>query len=177
MFRRQVYAPTIPEGVAEECLRVVASHNRRVSRTSLPNRSPSSTYAQLLRDVGLDFTFLLSTLISPDPDSPHDIPAINPNFDIAAPTPAPEYHIEPSPYPSFAPHDDHEAEWPLDAPKTTAPLSINPRLTRRPKLSDSESMQSPESSAPRPEFMRTPSRGGQEITNHLDDEGDDGSLR
>lgn len=31
MFRRQVYAPTIPEGVSDECMRVVASHNRKVS--------------------------------------------------------------------------------------------------------------------------------------------------
>ncbi len=30
MFRRQVYAPTIEEGVAEECIRVTASHNRKV---------------------------------------------------------------------------------------------------------------------------------------------------
>lgn len=32
MFRRQVYAPNIAEGVADECIRVTASHNRKVSR-------------------------------------------------------------------------------------------------------------------------------------------------
>jgi hypothetical protein len=36
MFRRQVYAPTIPEGVSDECMRVVASHNRKV-RLICPN--------------------------------------------------------------------------------------------------------------------------------------------
>ena len=40
MFRRQVYAPTIAEGVAEECMRVVASHNRKV-RTSLTGLIPA----------------------------------------------------------------------------------------------------------------------------------------
>lgn len=35
MFRRQVYAPTTEEGVADECLRVVASHNRKVSNLLL----------------------------------------------------------------------------------------------------------------------------------------------
>jgi hypothetical protein len=34
MFRRQVYAPNVANQVAEECIRVTASHNRKVS--SLP---------------------------------------------------------------------------------------------------------------------------------------------
>ncbi|WWC91120.1 uncharacterized protein L201_006061 [Kwoniella dendrophila CBS 6074] len=58
MFRRQVYAPNVEQTVADECIRVTASHNRK-----------------LLRDVGLDFTYLLSTLLQPDPSalSPHPI--------------------------------------------------------------------------------------------------------
>jgi len=31
MFRRQVYPPTIAPSVAEECIKVAASHNRKVS--------------------------------------------------------------------------------------------------------------------------------------------------
>ncbi|KAK6906113.1 hypothetical protein I203_100096 [Kwoniella mangroviensis CBS 8507] len=58
MFRRQVYAPNVEQNVVDECVRVTASHNRK-----------------LLRDVGLDFTYLLSTLLQPDPSasSPHPI--------------------------------------------------------------------------------------------------------
>lgn len=33
MFRRQVYAPNVSNQVAEECIRVTASHNRKVSTT------------------------------------------------------------------------------------------------------------------------------------------------
>nr|XP_018259262.1 exocyst complex component EXO84 [Kwoniella dejecticola CBS 10117]OBR81420.1 exocyst complex component EXO84 [Kwoniella dejecticola CBS 10117] len=53
MFRRQVYAPNVEQSVVDECLRVTASQNRK-----------------LLRDVGLDFTYLLSTLLQPDPSIP-----------------------------------------------------------------------------------------------------------
>ncbi|WWC73016.1 uncharacterized protein I206_106981 [Kwoniella pini CBS 10737] len=58
MFRRQVYAPNVDQSVVDECLRVTASHNRK-----------------LLRDVGLDFTYLLSTILQPDPSSslPHQL--------------------------------------------------------------------------------------------------------
>ncbi|KAL7421281.1 exocyst complex component exo84 [Cryptotrichosporon argae] len=81
LFRRQVYAPTIEAGVADECLRVAASHNRK-----------------LLRDVGLDFTFLLSSLLREDPSA--DPP---PSFQLPAQTPAPGYHIEPSPFVPYVP--------------------------------------------------------------------------
>ena len=30
LFRRQVYATTIEDGIADECIRVTASHNRKV---------------------------------------------------------------------------------------------------------------------------------------------------
>ncbi|WVQ84675.1 hypothetical protein IAT38_006830 [Cryptococcus sp. DSM 104549] len=68
LFRRQVYAPNVGRGVADECLHVTASHNRK-----------------LLRDVGLDFTYLLSTLLQPDPSasSPHPI------FSVSATSPLP----------------------------------------------------------------------------------------
>ncbi|BEJ15783.1 hypothetical protein CspHIS471_0503880 [Cutaneotrichosporon sp. HIS471] len=52
VFRRQVYAPAIDKRTVEECLRVTAGANRR-----------------LLRDVGLDFTFLIEALTAP-PDAP-----------------------------------------------------------------------------------------------------------
>lgn len=51
-FRRQVYAPAIEPRVVEECLRVTSSANRK-----------------LLRDVGLDFTFLINALTEPDPST------------------------------------------------------------------------------------------------------------
>ncbi|KAL1407578.1 exocyst complex component exo84 [Vanrija albida] len=50
VFRRQVYAPAIEQNVVDDCLRVTASANRK-----------------LLRDVGLDFTFLLNSLTERDP--------------------------------------------------------------------------------------------------------------
>ena len=34
LFRRQVYASTIGPGIAEECIKVTASHNRKVSTLS-----------------------------------------------------------------------------------------------------------------------------------------------
>ncbi|OCF35643.1 exocyst complex component EXO84 [Kwoniella heveanensis BCC8398] len=80
MFRRQVYAPNIEKGVADECIRVTASHNRK-----------------LLRDVGLDFTYVLSTLLQSDPTDSNPHPVLNNPSTIA--TPGPEYHLEPSPYP------------------------------------------------------------------------------
>ncbi|WVF65465.1 hypothetical protein IAT40_000193 [Kwoniella sp. CBS 6097] len=81
MFRRQVYAPNIEQGVADECIRVTASHNRK-----------------LLRDVGLDFTYLLSTLLQSDPDASNPHPVFNNPSTIA--TPGPGFHLEPSPYPT-----------------------------------------------------------------------------
>jgi hypothetical protein len=51
IFRRQVYAPTIDESVVSECLKVTMSANRK-----------------LLRDAGLDFTFLLNSVTSSDPE-------------------------------------------------------------------------------------------------------------
>ncbi|KAK4683859.1 exocyst complex component 8, partial [Tremellales sp. Uapishka_1] len=111
LFRRQVYAPSIEESVADECIRVAASHNRK-----------------LLRDVGLDFTFLLSTLLRPDPTSSTPLPIFQSNT-IAA-TPAPGYHIESSPYVPFVP--DTPAP-PIAG--TTQPLQITPRSPRHPTVS------------------------------------------
>ncbi|KAK8843984.1 hypothetical protein IAR55_006777 [Kwoniella newhampshirensis] len=85
LFRRQVYAPNIGQSTVDECIHVTASHNRK-----------------LLRDVGLDFTYLLSTLLQPDPKSSDPHPIFNNNIMMAS-TPAPGYHIEPSPYVSYVP--------------------------------------------------------------------------
>lgn len=52
-FRRQVYGKSVESQVIEDSLRVAAIHNRR-----------------LLRDSGLDLTFLLATLLQKDFDSP-----------------------------------------------------------------------------------------------------------
>ncbi|KAJ9091615.1 hypothetical protein QFC21_007155 [Naganishia friedmannii] len=52
-FRRQVYGPSEDPFVIRDSLQVVASDNRK-----------------LMREAGLDFTFLLSTLLQPDWDSP-----------------------------------------------------------------------------------------------------------
>ncbi|TXT09072.1 hypothetical protein VHUM_02546 [Vanrija humicola] len=52
VFRRQVYAPAIGQNVVDDCLRVTTSANRK-----------------LLRDVGLDFTFLLNSLTERDPEA------------------------------------------------------------------------------------------------------------
>ncbi|ODN73316.1 hypothetical protein L202_07862 [Cryptococcus amylolentus CBS 6039] len=48
LFRRQVDVPDVDQSVVDECLHVTASQNRK-----------------LLRDVGLDFTFLLISLLQP----------------------------------------------------------------------------------------------------------------
>jgi hypothetical protein len=53
-FRRQVYGPSEDPIVIRDSLTVVAFHNRK-----------------LMREVGLDFTFMMSTLLQPnfaDPD-------------------------------------------------------------------------------------------------------------
>ncbi|KAJ9099335.1 hypothetical protein QFC21_004216 [Naganishia friedmannii] len=52
-FRRQVYGPSEDPFVTRDSLQVVAFHNRK-----------------LMREAGLDFTFLLSTLLQPNWDSP-----------------------------------------------------------------------------------------------------------
>ncbi|WRT69149.1 uncharacterized protein IL334_006133 [Kwoniella shivajii] len=74
MFRRQVYAPNVEESVAEECIRVTASQNRK-----------------LLRDVGLDFTYLLSTLLQADPTVSVPHPIFNNSASLS--TPATGYHM------------------------------------------------------------------------------------
>lgn len=56
LFRRQMDAPNISESTVNECLHVTATQNRK-----------------LLRDVGLDFTFLLSSLLQPS-SNPSDYP-------------------------------------------------------------------------------------------------------
>lgn len=48
-FRRQVYGPLENPTVIRDSLTVVAFHNRK-----------------LMREVGLDFTFMMSTLLQPD---------------------------------------------------------------------------------------------------------------
>lgn len=77
-FRRQVYGKSVEPKVVEDSLRVVAVHNRKVSLmhgARRPFLTPCSL--QLLRDAGLDLTFLLATLLQPnyaDPDAvPHPI--------------------------------------------------------------------------------------------------------
>lgn len=52
-FRRQVYGPSEDPAVIRHSLQVVAFHNRK-----------------LLRDIGLGFTFMLSTLLQPNVDHP-----------------------------------------------------------------------------------------------------------
>ncbi|KAI5450924.1 exocyst complex component exo84 [Naganishia albida] len=52
-FRRQVYGPAEDPTVIRDSLTVVAFHNRK-----------------LMREVGLDFTFLMSTLLQPNWDAP-----------------------------------------------------------------------------------------------------------
>ncbi|ORY33088.1 hypothetical protein BCR39DRAFT_521150 [Naematelia encephala] len=135
LFRRQVYAPTIADGVAEECLRVVASHNRK-----------------LLRDVGLDFTFLLTTLLQPDSHSSSS--NAPPVFDLStmSATPAPGYHIESSPYVPLIP----ETPAPESAPITgsTQPLSI--RSPRRSRPSDASRQPPPD---PRSQDLLSPGNG------------------
>ena len=118
MFRRQVYAPTIEQGIAEECLKVTASHNRK-----------------LLRDVGLDFTFLLSTLLQPDPSSSSNI-QLHPSFQITSvgetPAIASGYSlaIDSSPFPGYAKTPAPEDDIPPPS-GSTQPLSINPKSPRK----------------------------------------------
>lgn len=70
-FRRQVYGPTSDPVVIEESLRITAHHNRKV-RGNLEKKTPMfadvyrDLHHQLLRDSGLDFTFLLATLLQPN---------------------------------------------------------------------------------------------------------------
>ncbi|EIW66056.1 hypothetical protein TREMEDRAFT_41093 [Tremella mesenterica DSM 1558] len=134
MFRRQVYAPTIDGNVAEECLKVTASHNRK-----------------LLRDVGLDFTFLLSTLLQPNPaDTNPEIPSFNlPDFSDFVDTPTVGYQVQPSPFIStfdtsilrFHQTQGRDTE-PLVG--NTAPLSIrSPRKVREGLLTADERPSSP----------------------------------
>jgi hypothetical protein len=88
---------------------------------------------QLLRDVGLDFTFLLSTLLQPDPTASQPHPIFHNSL---VQTPGPGYHIEPSPYPS---RFDTPSIDPFDAlPTSTPPLALKGR--RRP--SEGASMRS-----------------------------------
>lgn len=95
------------------------------SQSRFTSSGPELTL-QLLQDVGLDFTFLLSTLLQPDPTSNQPHPMFQSH---SAQTPGPGYHIEPSPFPShFAdtPAPDH-----MDPiPGSTAPLALKGR--RRP---------------------------------------------
>ncbi|RSH95179.1 exocyst complex component exo84 [Saitozyma podzolica] len=139
MFRRQVYAPMVEQGIADESLKVTASANRK-----------------LLRDVGLDFTFLLSNLLQPDPNSssPTDL---HPVFNLPAETPAAGYTIDPSPYvPYLSETPAPDADIPTMG--STQPLSIAPRSPRKPRASDiapeDNGMLSPTSPAPPPRSAR-----------------------
>lgn len=123
LFRRQVYVPSISPKVADECIRVIASHNRK-----------------LLRDVGLDFTFLLSTLLQAPSTSAEPHPQPHPVFDLpaTAATPAAGFHIEPSPYPGYHADGgyfdqmDVDPATPVPSSGGTAPLSFG----RKPRTSD-----------------------------------------
>ena len=142
MFRRQVYAPTVGSDIIDECVKVAASHNRK-----------------LLRDVGLDFTFLLSNLLQEDPTAPVSNTQLTSVFESAfMATPAPGYHIVPSPYVPYEPetpvpstsiamyasNSNDRYELPpasryddqLVPPRAggTAPLSIPSRSPRAPKV-------------------------------------------
>lgn len=150
-------------------------------------------------------------------------------FDLSAPTPAPGYHIEPSPYTSTSffdsplpppqmpgpgqrrpsglsrhesansGHQSSDAGYSLggyddsefDVPPltgTTAPLSINPRSPRRPRVSDNAAISpspqtvlspaSPGSPAPPPRSARraVPARDPSSDLGHGRDRNDD-SLR
>ena len=136
-----------------------SGHRRRVHQSdclaqSQGQYSPMSRYSmadgvQLLRDVGLDFTFLLSTLLQPDPMSSQPHPIFSSTLNQ---TPGPGYHIEPSPYPTHftdTPAPDHFD--PVHG--STAPLSLKGR--RRPSeggrsREGTPRSQTPESSRPAP---------------------------
>lgn len=94
--------------------RITASHclsqPQGVSHLSLP-RCCSTDNVQLLRDVGLDFTFLLSSALQPDPSSTAPVHPIFQTSAIAG-TPAPGYHIEPCPFPGFQAEDEAESYFP-----------------------------------------------------------------
>lgn len=151
MFRRQVYAPMVEQGIADECLKVTASANRKVCSTC-----QVITNEQLLRDVGLDFTFLLSNLLQPDPNSsnPTDL---HPVFNFPSETPAAGYTIDPSPYvPYLSETPAPDADIPTMG--STQPLSIAPRSPRKPRASDiapeDNGLLSPTSPAPPPRSAR-----------------------
>lgn len=152
MFRRQVFASTIEHGIADECLKVVASHNRK-----------------LLRDAGLDFTFLLSTLLQPpssDPNRPQSNIFDEPSF--AAPTPGAIYQYEPSPFVGsfntpMPPENDLD-----EGAKVTAPLAIRSRP--RDLLSPSDMPDTPGLVPPRI-ARRTPSASSRSRTPQDDEDG------
>jgi hypothetical protein len=112
LFCRQVYAPNVGEDVVRECLQVTASHNRKVSLFTLPSTDAAGPELkiQLLKDVGLDFTFLLSSLLQPTyPSSPSLGGSSNgnararPTLVIPSSTPGPTgYDINPSPFVNYS---------------------------------------------------------------------------
>lgn len=114
VFRRQVYAPAIDQKVVDECLRVTASANRK-----------------LLRDVGLDFTFLLQALTAPEPSSTpssHRQTALGfrPEMSPFVPSiPSPIHSSPASGSRSLVPTPSPDPEI-----RTTAPLSIPRRPSR-----------------------------------------------
>lgn len=105
IFRRQVYAPTIDDTTVQECLQVTASANRK-----------------LLRDVGLDFTYLLNTLTQRDGEA-----ALRDSLQVEG------FNIEvPSPYVPSHSAMSRQNNPALPAPPdlslgTTAPLSFSRR--------------------------------------------------
>ena len=165
MFRRQVFASTIEPGVADECLKVVASHNRKVCMEC----GTFQSNVQLLRDAGLDFTFLLSTLLQP-PATSSDRPQSNifdePSFTAA--TPGAIYQYEPSPFVgSFSTPMPPENEIDGGA-KVTAPLAVRSRP--RDLLSPSDMPDTPGLVPPR-SARRTPSASSRSRTPQDDEDG------
>lgn len=66
-FRRQVYGADQDGKVIQESLEVTKGHGAMVSPSSRPLCSLANTSPPQLRDVGLDFTFLLDGLLRPQP--------------------------------------------------------------------------------------------------------------
>lgn len=154
------------------------------------------TRTKLLRDVGLDFTYLLSTLLQPDPTSTSS--HSHPIFDLSgtAETPAPGYHIDSSPYVPYIP----DTPAPIPEPPVmgnTQPLFVkSPRKARasettstarevgeveegsRPASADHPGRRSGSASpVPPPRSMRREASGSRTPTGQRAEEGDGDSLR
>ena len=91
-FRRQVYGADQDGKVIQESLEVTTSHGAMVSGCSGPEFSASLLTALVgcqLRDVGLDFTFLLDGLLRPDVQAASQQSAEKPPVAAAALRPVP----------------------------------------------------------------------------------------